>query len=58
MPVDRTDHSNPLLWLQCSYNPHSKFKNFNKSWEECCMEAARDLWRIGKIHRIILERGY
>ena len=40
MPVDRTGHSNPF---HMSYNPIPKFKNFNKSWEECCMEAAKDL---------------
>ena len=45
MPVDRTGHSNPF---HMSYNPIPKFKNFNKSWEECCMEAARDLWKLGK----------
>ena len=45
MPVDRTGHSNPF---HMSYNPIPKFKKFNKSWEECCMEAARDLWKLGK----------
>ena len=45
MPVDRTGHFNPF---HMSYNPIPKFKNFNKSWEECCMEAARDLWKLGK----------
>ena len=45
MPVDRTGQFNPF---HISYNPIPKFKNFNKSWEECCMEAAKDLWRLRK----------
>ena len=45
MPVDRTGQFNPFHML---YDPIPKFKNFNESWEECCMEAARDLWKLGK----------
>ncbi len=45
MSVDRTDKFNPFHML---YDPIPKFKNFNKSWEECCMHAARDLWKLGK----------
>ena len=45
MSVDRTDKFNPFHML---YDPIPKFKNFNKSWEECCMHEARDLWKLGK----------
>ena len=45
MPVDRTGHFNPF---HISYDPIPEVKEFNKSWEECCMEAAKNLWKLKK----------
>ena len=45
MPVDRTGHFNPFHIL---YDPIPEVKEFNKSWEECCMDAAKELWQLGK----------
>ena len=45
MPVDRTNHFNPF---HMSYDPIPNFDKFSKSWEECCMEAATDLWKLKK----------
>jgi len=45
MPVDRTDQFNPF---HMSYDPIPSFDKFNKSWEECCMTAAADLWKLKK----------
>ena len=45
MSVGRTGKFNPFRML---YDPIPKFRNFNKSWEECCMGAAKKLWRLGK----------
>ena len=45
MPIDRTGHFNPF---HISYDPIPEVKEFNKSWEECCMEAAKNLWKLKK----------
>ena len=45
MPVDRTGNFNPF---QMTYDPIPKVVKFNKSWEECCMDAAKKLWQLGK----------
>lgn len=45
MTVDRTGHFNPF---HISYDPIPEVKEFNKSWEECCMEAAKNLWKLKK----------
>ena len=45
MPVDRTGNFNPFYM---SYDSIPNVNKFNKSWEECCMNAAKDLWKLGK----------
>ena len=45
MPVDRTGIFNPFNMM---YEPIPSVGNFNKSFEECCMDAAKDLWKLGK----------
>jgi len=45
MPVDRTGIFNPFNMM---YEPIPSVGNFNKSFEECCMDAAHDLWKLGK----------
>lgn len=44
-PVDRTGNFNPF---NMTYDPIPKVVKFNKSWEECCMDAAKELWQLGK----------
>ena len=44
MPVDRTGNFNPF---DMTYDPIPKVVKFNKSWEECCMDAAEELWKLG-----------
>ena len=44
MPVDRTGNFNPF---DMTYDPIPKVVKFNKSWEECCMDAAKELWKLG-----------
>ena len=45
MGVDRTNMFNPFNMV---YDPIPSAGDFNKNWEECCMDAACDLWSIGK----------
>jgi len=45
MPVDRTGYFNPF---HISYDSIPTVGKFNKSWEECCMDAAKELWKSGK----------
>ena len=45
MPVDRTDIFNPFNMV---YEPIPTTENFNKTFEECSMEAAKNLWQLGK----------
>ena len=45
MPVDRTGIFNPFNMM---YEPIPSVGNFNKSFEECCMDAAQNLWKLGK----------
>ena len=45
MPVDRTGKFNPLDMM---YEPIPVVNKFNKTFEECCMDAAKNLWSLGK----------
>ena len=45
MPVDRTGKFNPLDMM---YEPIPAVNKFNKTFEECCMDAAKNLWSLGK----------
>lgn len=45
MPVDRMDMFNPF---DMAYESIPPTENFNKTFEECSMEAAKDLWQLGK----------
>ena len=45
MPVDRTGKFNPLNMM---YEPIPAVNKFNKTFEECCMDAAKNLWSLGK----------
>ena len=43
--VDRTDLFNPFNTM---YDPIPSVGKFNKTFEDCCMDAATDLWKLGK----------
>ena len=45
MPVDRTGIFNPFNMM---YEPIPTVGKFNNTWEDCCMDAAQDLWKLGK----------
>ena len=45
MTVDRIDRVNPFNMI---YDPVPTVGKFNKTWEECSMDAAKNLWRLGK----------
>ena len=45
MAVDRTGKFNPLDMM---YEPIPVVNKFNKTFEECCMDAAKNLWSLGK----------
>jgi hypothetical protein len=45
MPVDRTGKFNPFNMM---YDPIPTVGKFNKTLEECCMDAAQNLWKLGK----------
>ena len=45
MPVDRTGKFNSLDMM---YEPIPVVNKFNKTFEECCMDAAKNLWSLGK----------
>ena len=45
MPVDRTGEFNPLNMM---YEPIPTTNNFNMTFEDCCMDAAINLWKMGK----------
>ena len=43
--VDRTGKFNTFDMM---YDEIPTVGKFNKSWEECCMDAAKELWKLGK----------
>ena len=45
MHVDRTSLFNPFNMM---YDPIPSVGKFNKTFEDCCMDAATDLWKLGK----------
>ena len=45
MAVDRTGRFNPF---DMAYDPIPKVKRFSKSFEDCCMSAAKKLWSYKK----------
>tara|TARA_B110000211_G_scaffold42834_1_gene44663 strand:- start:11841 stop:12989 length:1149 start_codon:yes stop_codon:yes gene_type:complete len=45
MPVDRMGKFNPFNMM---YEPIPSIHTFNKTFEDCCMDAAKELWKIGK----------
>ncbi len=45
MPVDRMGKFNPFNMM---YEPIPSTHTFNKTFEDCCMDAAKELWKIGK----------
>ena len=45
MPVDRTGSCN---YFDMMYESIPSIDNFNKTFEECCMDAAKELWKLGK----------
>ena len=45
MPVDRTGKFN---YFDMMYESIPSIDNFNKTFEECCMDAAKELWKLGK----------
>jgi hypothetical protein len=45
MHVDRTGLFNPFNMM---YDPIPSVGKFNKTFEDCCMDAATDLWKLGK----------